>query len=1597
MSIAFGRRFLVWQPVVACLCLAVPSARAEYQGVPGPLTDAHLKIIRPGSFQAATGSPAPTIQSDEAVFGRAVPLTTDASKAAFDVNYGGEYGVWVRVGRRAGGPAGVKVELSAAGQALLSGRINEDDGAAGRGGPGGHRDYIARAHLNTPRNTAVNDIALWMDQQGGPEKQPQGRGRAADAEDMAVDTADEVFAEMQRGTADQWVSLHRVEKPGAGNYFWWKLGQATLVPGEHELRLSLLQPATNGKAPVVDAAILTGATNLVYPYAADITAPRASYVRFRLDRVPADGLTLSIRVHTHIYPRFWTKPAFCNPDGMSPTKAIPHAQPGYTRWYCLQDLEYAPGPDFGGHTGLSLSLGRKEKDAEGATQFAMWPYADEVVREISWQQPSGRGVSMLLDFEKHPDQLRTFRDHAREHYEQALKATGGRLFPLTWSDLHLRTSAGGNESSIDYTAKALLLLGINNGRVGAYARAFGMNAFGGGTLQGGAFFPADPDESRRYYAERYVAFQNLATNVPVVQMCDEPSEAWGTALSSPLWLYEEPPGKEPRWMDYAGNSELHTRFLGYANCVLEGSFERWRNFEWRLGCNRASSPTAGVFWRIGKVLPDTAPENLAWGDIRSGEGAFRGARVNAACGATAGKFRLVWEGTRAALYVNDTLAVQMDDVPAHGGFGFAGDRKAVAGLRVRALRKDERLGAEKVMDGADDGNVADLAVADLAEDPELELDDKPAWMRPKPLKQFVEEDWRAGGGMPEARLAYQRWLKTQGVEPARFGKKSFDELGPMCIQELATTPDMRRAYYWSRRFCGYLTPLMFSCAMDGMRANAPRKDLRAYVGLSGDAMDVYQWMAMDMFQLAQYTNGLMPGVSDWSTARTGSEQVNAFNAAFFNAGARRFGASPASKLMMHCVHPTTFRAYTCLANNVKYLSYYTFGPIFVQPYKDWWSDRYRSYPACSLVNNRVTQIDDLVAPGLLRPSRVALFYAMSARYWGDPLVPDKRMAFMALAGEYYQPELVNEDHVAEGALDHYDALYVLDPYATAVAQAKIQAWVENGGLLWTCADAGTLNEYNEPQDLLGAVAGAKRLFAANTPPADAAAKTPPLTVTPVNGEADFVAHTVVTGRMAQKVEWPGARVRAVYDDGRPAWMEKVVGKGRVVYIGHRAGETYASKILRRPSSYWSDIGRSPLTTPLHEARIAREYWLSEPCFMAGALSTTAGTVVVLYNMQPAARENVVLSLKEPRQPHRVEIFDGYRLVPLEHEYAGGVVSAKLPPFADGQMVVVRNAAAPADYAHKQAEMKAQATELLASTNETDLSVGAFLAAANPEWGLAGKVAALVGHENWIVRRQAAETLGWLGHRPGGEALAAAAAKEQDAHALGEQILALARLKHPKARELARAHLRDTSAHVKRMSALAATELLFGSDAATHGAALDRADLEFGLLVAAAARAEPDVRVRREGIRLTGRLDPKLTVATATAAFGDGKARDEKGQRFWIEAVAQNPAALEEYLKQSCPGGDALFYGVAAAAPHPGLAQALDARLEAMTSTNTNGQAMGRAMATQKDPTLARKALARRAQLPPGLVDYLPYVLDRLFNARLGADLDEWARWMADKR
>ena len=563
-------------------------------------------------------------------------------------------------------------------------------------------------------------------------------------------------------------------------------------------------------------------------------------------------------------------------------------------------------------------------------------------------------------------------------------------------------------------------------------------------------------------------------------------------------------------------------------------------------------------------------------------------------------------------------------------------------------------------------------------------------------------------GDQAAEAGFRRWLAAEKVPPKELGAKSMDEVALVLKDPRGAddTPANRRRYYWSRRYRAWLTPRGYALAGEAMRRSAPNPDLQPYVGVSGHTLylnndrQTVNPLPIDLFALASYPE-IMPMIGDWMTPNVAdahrsaerreawrqlTHETVAYSAAFFNSGARRYGADfgkpPLSRAMMSCVYPALFRAYTMLGNQVKSIAYYNYGPRYAgegYPTAEAWAGHPAPHHAVGQVNNQAALADDLLGPGSLRSSRVALLYARATDYYAapdDPAPSSRRALFLGLSHEYYKPELVTEEQIAAGALAHYDALYAADPWVSAAAQAAIAAWVKKGGLLWACDGALRFDEYREPRDLL-ADAGLKRswITAAERTNALAAAKSASnapageLQMVPVPGESDFEPHPVFSARRegqpigprflpwqyivigrswgCREAEWPGARVRARYSDGASAWLEKNLDKGRVVYVPHDVGVDYSLWRDPQPNgdlTFWRDPGaaacRAVLTAPLREAKVARPLEVSVPALMASPVGTEAGTVVVLYNMIAATNENVVFTLPAPGQPHSVQVIRG---------------------------------------------------------------------------------------------------------------------------------------------------------------------------------------------------------------------------------------------------------------------------------------------------------------------------------------------------------------------
>jgi len=1506
---------------LAGLLSFLSASAAAWDGSPGPHDGHHLVVVRPTDF-------GDVVADEGAIFGKKAVRIAGPRAARLHVKHAGRYTLWARAASLKGFPIPLAAELCRDGKAVLKGALLDGKGDAERGGPAGFEAYAEKAAKSAPGDA------------GG---------------------ADELLSEAERAKRPKsWALLTRIEHPsGDRRYYWWKLGAAELTPGDYELRLAPQGAVEADKAPHADAAFLSTCLDLAYPYAGDIDAPSASYIRFRVEA----GVTISAGLRIHSDP--WSTPrVWLNPSGLSAKEREAHAKPGVTRWYRLQDIERTPafGPT---ECRLLLQIGGEPR--MGATQFAVFPHQDYVLREIAWDEPEGLNVSMATDFGTYLHKLRTFRDHERENYERALAATGGRLFPLTRGDLHFGNAWGrASGDCFDYMVKTLRLLGFNC--VDASADPTGSRKLYGWTSHTGqywppAFLPFDEAEARRKYDAHYKGFadkqRELYEGVSIYQIADEPGEIARTEMSAPIWLFDDAKGK---WADPVGGSDLNTRSAALRDCVLEGKVEKHGDaIGFRVGMDNAEKPTAYAYWEIGRVGPSYTV-NLAAGKVGlKPEGRITLGRPEASIGGTPTPFKIVYEGGSAALFVNERLVHQHSGLPEKGGFGFSGGQKAIAELRLRPIRKDEHIAVKPPAAAAKELKLKD----DGAEELELEPTKQPEWAKPRPLKEFVEKEWVPSGGMPEAHAAFRKWAAERGATPGLFGKKAWDDVRLLTLPSLVKDAQQSRLFAWSRRFSSWLTPRMFALSAEAIRKHAPNPRMRGFVALSGHALYFPSEMPLDMFQLAGAGEWLMPGISDWMSLgswRWDSHQAVAFSVAPYNAGARRYGQEPASFPMMHCVWPSAFRAYTMLANQVRYISFYNYGPMYAITEGGWNEDDW-AYRNVHATANRAAQCDDILASARARPSRVAMLYAHSTEYWNaQSSFADKRAAFLALSHEYYQPELVTEDQVASGALKHYDALFVLEPWVAAAAQEAIAAWVRRGGLLCAYADALTRDEYNDPADVVARLARIERKLEEKTRPQIPQIPQIPdpnpvsISVQSVDG-LDFRPHSVVPTGMPVAIEANGARLRARYSDGRPAWLERPVGKGKVVYIGHRPGLTYTAKAIRRNGyeTVWADTGRALLTAPLHEAKVPRELVLSEPLVVAAPMSTEAGTVLILYNMRPTPLANVKIGLAEPAPPRGVAAFDCDRLVRLPFEYRDGRVWVTLRELDGGQMIVVRRKPAPPD--DRWTKMRERTEQQLASTDWQALSAGAWFAGFFPDWGLGPKVVPLLKHDRWQVRRAAAEAIGQLHHLAALNELAATIETERDTHALADELAALCYLEPVRGGKVCAKFL-------------------------GHPSVLVRCRAVAGAWDAAAALADPDLRVRIEGIRLLVDLESEKGVALAAA-----RATDAQERPHWADAFTASNATFAAYLKGGMQGNDALLLAIAGRRAAPELAKALLARAAELAAAEP--AAFAHAAIVQRDKPLARALFAQRSTLPRDLAAALPLILEHTFDARLGDVMEDW--------
>jgi len=1294
-------------------------------------------------------------------------------------------------------------------------------------------------------------------------------------------------------------------------------------------------------------------------------------------------------------------------------------------------------------------------DARGVSQFASFPQADAINHEYNWNEIDGRTIAL-----GNPANNDVFngRDTSRMHYQFAQEATKGHVYPIMRSDELTLTNAWSQATggAAEYMAKTLRLLGFNQVNT---AQDDVQNSERYGWLRGTAFgspgdLPFDEEATKKKMDADYrTAFAGIKApeKVAYAQLADEPIEANTSEYSAPMWRFYNGDEQIPvandgkvtleqvksapkpaqgaksaltdrlNFRDVTGSSDLNTAKVDLQDCVFEGDFMGgWVGF--RAGIDDAQNPTKGVYWRIGDLDPHT-DLNVNYGKMGDPKGASFIAKAAVLSQTAPTPFKIVFEAGQASLFINKVEIYKFERIAEKGGFSVFGPRKTLYSLRLRKIRANEHIDINAPGVLADELDAVNVGTDIKLNANDFDLTPPQREQTPEEFKTFLTTGMVQAGGFPEAQAGFRKWAAAKGLTPDLFGRKSWNEVNMLTVQSLIENRSDRRRYYWSRRYSNWLTPHMYGLAAEAIHRYSPNKNMKEFVALSGHSLYMHnEFLPMDLMQLAAEGKSLMAGVSDWMYVggwSWDSMQSVAYSVAPMNAGARRYGADwgqePISYPMMHQVGPEVFRSFTMLSNQVKHISYWTYGPNYAVT-EGSWSDGPQQHVNASRVMNRISQVDDILPKARMRPSRVAMLFSMSNEAW-DPTssYSDKRAAFLSLSHEYYQPELVSEEQITAGALQHYDALYILDTAVSTATQDKIAQWVKGGGLLWACAGSASLNEYGEPLDLLAKLAGLSRTFGKETRPYKLTAEQnaifggekPDDYITPEAGESVLRGQSAFRRGKLAGVKWEGAKMRAHYSDGVLAFGEKAVEKGKVFYLGHRAGITYSRTALNGGfNTIWTDAPRKLLTRPLLEAKVDREVLISEPTIMTNPMSTQGGTVLLLINMKPVASTNVKIGLKEPAKPLSVQWFapDSMELTDLLCEYKDGRAWFTLPSLeslGNGTIVRVRRTPVPAD--SRKEELRAHTGEQLKSTDPRTLSAGLWFAGLNSQWKFDDKIEPFLANDAWEVRMAATEALWRLDRKASLPRIATAYNLELDRHVKSEMLYALVRLGHEGVQALCLKALADPQDYTRRQAMRGVVELIREGtkNRATPSAALKA-------FAASAAELGHYYKIPNDawgtGLgwkeQVMALLDPKAIVDEAAAVFADITKSDPRSlwgndRDLFASAIAASDALFNEYIKRTALGNSALgdpnlVIEIARRRRSPELAQALGEIMDKVNDAQSYPYVL--ALKTQHDKTLSHQLFQKRNAVPKIVRAGLPSVLEVTFATGLGPVVSDWDAW-----
>jgi hypothetical protein len=286
-----------------------------------------------------------------------------------------------------------------------------------------------------------------------------------------------------------------------------------------------------------------------------------------------------------------------------------------------------------------------------------------------------------------------------------------------------------------------------------------------------------------------------------------------------------------------------------------------------------------------------------------------------------------------------------------------------------------------------------------------------------------------------------------------------------------------------------------------------------------------------------------------------------------------------------------------------------------------------------------------------RRPEVAFVTPRSSEIWSrvNELKPstfeNAKWVYLALRHAHVPVEILSEQQLAEGQLDHYKVIYIPGSHLRRDSAHAVREWVRAGGTVWTDASGLSRDEANQPasamDDLLGLASRHLESWG-NCEPYHAAElkalfeKDAPAGAGFTWGKAKL--HSSI-GR--EPLAPKNAEVLATFADGKPAVTRNRFGKGSAIIAGVWSGLSYSARVRRSDFDMRADFDpalRALIAAPAIERRAYRPAIPGDALVESVALSKNGQHSIALINWAHAKpKGDLTKGTLQPVRNLRVEL------------------------------------------------------------------------------------------------------------------------------------------------------------------------------------------------------------------------------------------------------------------------------------------------------------------------------------------------------------------------